>query len=224
MHVVDLSLSFNFFSCTIDQWRKQFVLSSSIDASIWWMNWPLFSLVPSFPLPHSHWTEAALILPSSYSSLRQYNASLDIRSNLRSRYPRDPRFDRSKEYCVVFEVVRARKGCESSDQKANVKLTAGSTVCVSCASAAMRKHLGYRCHGHGIDDTLTRFSSVASNNCHGQWKRRGQYELCPCHGDAHADFIFIWLHYSLLCPSQDAFDTLLFFDSSRMPCETILSH
>ena len=136
-------------------------------------------------------TEAALILPSSYSTLRQYNASLDIRSNLRSRYPRDPRFDRSNEYCVVFEVTRARKGCESSDQKANHKLTTGSKVCVSCASAAMRKHLGYRCHGHGIDDTVTRFSSVASNNCHGQWRRRGQYELCPCHADSHADFIFI---------------------------------
>lgn len=138
-----------------------------------------------------NYIEAALILPSSYSTLRQYNASADIRSNLRSRFTRDPRPDRSNEYCVVFEVVKARKGCELSDELANHKLTSGAKVCVSCASAAMRKHLGYRCHGHGIDDQLTRFSSVASNNCQGRWRRKGQYELCPCHGDGHADFIFI---------------------------------
>jgi len=136
--------------------------------------------------------ESALILPSSYSTLRKsLNSSLDIRSNLRVRYPKDPLKEKSNEYCVVFEVLKSRKGCDLAENPVHRLLTINRQVCVSCASAAMRKNLGYRCHGHGVDDVPTRFSSVSASNCHGRWVRKGSYELCPCHSDGHPDFIFI---------------------------------
>ena len=135
--------------------------------------------------------EAALILPASYSTLQTVNETLDIRSNLRVKYPKDPQRERSSEYCVEFEVTKTRKGCESADQPVHRLLAPGQRVCVSCAAAAMRKHLGYRCHGHGVDQQQTRFSSVATSNCHGRWLRIGHHQICPCHSDARPDFIFI---------------------------------
>jgi len=139
--------------------------------------------------------EAALILPASYSTVRRsLNDSLDIRSNLRVRYPKDPAKEQSRDYCVIFEVVKTRKGCEQSDTPANQLLAPGNKVCVSCATAAMRKHLGYRCHGHGVDDQPTRYASVYTDNCYGRWIRRGKVDgsgRCPCHEDGSPDFIFI---------------------------------
>lgn len=99
---------------------------------------------------------------------------------------RDP-----NRYCVVFEVTKSRKGCEVSENAAIQSLIPGKRVCVSCESAAMRKHLGYRCHGHGIDDKSTRWTSVSSDNCHGRWIRRGQFDTCPCNLDGMPDFIFV---------------------------------
>lgn len=123
--------------------------------------------------------------------MRTVNETMDIRKNLRVKYPKDPLRERSSEYCVVFEVAKSRKGCEAAENPVHRLLAPGQQVCVSCATAAMRKHLGYRCHGHGADSKQTRFSSVSVDNCHGRWIRKGQYELCPCHSDGRPDFIFI---------------------------------
>ncbi|KAI1285642.1 Somatomedin-B and thrombospondin type-1 domain-containing protein [Halotydeus destructor] len=136
--------------------------------------------------------ETALILASRYSSLRVRNESRDITWNLKLAYPKDPVKESSHEYCVVFEVTKTRKGCEIAlDNAASRTLQVGSQVCVACQSAAWRKHLGYRCHGHGVDDRQTRWTSIAGNNCHGRWVRQGAYEQCPCHADGHPDFIFV---------------------------------
>lgn len=97
----------------------------------------------------------------------------------------------SHEYCVVFEVTKSRKGCEMLEDDKSRKLIVGANVCVTCQSAAMRKHLGYRCHGHGVDEKQTRWTSVAGAGCHGRWIRKGRYEQCPCHRDGSSDFIFV---------------------------------
>ncbi|RWS21843.1 uncharacterized protein B4U80_10872 [Leptotrombidium deliense] len=93
-------------------------------------------------------------------------------------------------YCVVFEITKSRKGCEYFDGGRH-HLAQGNQVCVACESSAMRKHLGYRCHGHGVDDRQTRWTSLSVPDCHGRWIRKGHSRDCPCHRDGHPDFIFV---------------------------------
>ncbi|CAG2102352.1 unnamed protein product [Medioppia subpectinata] len=135
--------------------------------------------------------ETALILQSSFSETRQVDDSIDIRRNLRLRYPKDPQKENSHEYCVVFEIVKSRKSCDTLGSELERKLEQGSRVCVQCQDAAMRKHLGYRCHGHGVEGKVTRWTALAGNSCHGRWVRREQYTHCPCHATGHPDFIFV---------------------------------
>ena len=71
------------------------------------------------------------------------------------------------------------------------KLETGSRVCVQCQDAAMRKHLGYRCHGHGVEGKITRWTALAGHACHGRWVKREQYSVCPCHPSGDPDFIFV---------------------------------
>ncbi|GFT73080.1 RPE-spondin [Nephila pilipes] len=135
--------------------------------------------------------ETAMILPASYSTIRQLNATQDIRNNLRLRYRKDPEEENSKEYCVVFEVTKAKKTCESLGNAVSTMLEKGAKVCVACETAAKRKHLGYRCHGHGIDHKPTSFAYLAFPQCHGRWKRIQVSDKCTCNSEGKADFIFV---------------------------------
>lgn len=100
-------------------------------------------------------------------------------------------FKRIFRYCVVFEIVKSRKACDILGPEVGRNLQQGSRVCVQCQDAAMRKHLGYRCHGHGVEGKITRWTSLAAHNCHGRWIRREQYSVCPCHQSGYPDFIFV---------------------------------
>lgn len=136
--------------------------------------------------------EVALLLPGKLSHTRVVNASLDIRKNLRLKYPKDPAKEGSKEYCVVFEVTKVRKVCESLvADDVNTLLTKGARVCISCEDAAMRGHLGYRCNGHGVDEKPTRWTLVANPRCHGRWVRQEVTDTCTCHTTGKPDFIFV---------------------------------
>ncbi|UYV63518.1 hypothetical protein LAZ67_2004441 [Cordylochernes scorpioides] len=130
--------------------------------------------------------QAAMILPAAYSTPRVVNASTDIRKNLRLKYPKDPIKETSKEYCVVFEVTKVRKECESEEA-----LTKGSQVCVRCERAAWRKHLGYRCNGHGVVGKQTRWITLPKTGCTGRWMRKEVSDNCPCHTTGQPDFIFV---------------------------------
>ncbi|RWS11239.1 somatomedin-B and thrombospondin type-1 domain-containing protein-like protein, partial [Dinothrombium tinctorium] len=134
--------------------------------------------------------ESALILPSTFLSTRTINATLDLRKNILLRYPKDPLKEKSHDYCVVFEVTKTRKGCDHLGE-AMKKHSPGNRVCVICELAAMRKHLGYRCLGHGVDDRQTRWTLLSNPDCHGRWIRRSHHNECPCHSDGHPDFIFV---------------------------------
>lgn len=134
--------------------------------------------------------ETALILPSTFSHIRTMNATHDIRKNLRLKYPKDPVKDNSKQYCVEFEVTKASKGCHKGEDAGAYKaLHVGQTVCVQCEDTAMRKYLGYRCKGHGMEDHSSRFNSMNHPSCHGRWIRRNVHDTCPCVGGAN--FIFV---------------------------------
>nr|XP_042903211.1 somatomedin-B and thrombospondin type-1 domain-containing protein isoform X2 [Parasteatoda tepidariorum] len=143
---------------------------------------------------HSHSKanrEIAMILPATYSVIRQLNASHDIRSNLRLRYRKDPEQEKSKEYCVVFELLKTKKACENLATEISLKIEKGSMVCVSCETAAMRKHLGYRCQGHGVEHKSTRFAFLSFPQCHGRWKKKETVEKCNCDEEGKANFIFV---------------------------------
>ncbi|GBN61596.1 hypothetical protein AVEN_255062-1 [Araneus ventricosus] len=135
--------------------------------------------------------EIAMILPATYGGIRQINATQDIRTNLRLKYKKDPEEENSKEYCVVFEVTKAKKTCEGLGSAVSAVLEVGSRACVACETAAMRKHLGFRCQGHGAELKPTRFTYLAFPQCHGRWKRLGAAEKCTCHSEGKADFIFV---------------------------------
>ncbi|XP_035229530.1 somatomedin-B and thrombospondin type-1 domain-containing protein-like [Stegodyphus dumicola] len=135
--------------------------------------------------------ETAMILSATYSTIRHLNESKDIRNNLRIKYRKDPEVEKSKEYCIVFEVTKVKKHCESLGNELSPKLEKGSKVCVVCETAAMRKHLGYRCQGHGVDHKTTRFTFLAFPQCHGRWKRLEMTDKCTCNENGDADFIFV---------------------------------
>ncbi|PSN38721.1 hypothetical protein C0J52_26883 [Blattella germanica] len=44
-------------------------------------------------------------------------------------------------------------------------------VCVRCETQALRKNLGYRCAGHGVEDRATRWTALSAPHCHGKWIR-----------------------------------------------------
>ena len=90
----------------------------------------------------------------------------------------------------MFQVQKASKFCKNI-QSFNVQLKPGKQVCVTCQEAAMRKHLDYRCIGHGVTNLSTRWTMLSVPNCHGKWIKKGQYGQCPCHGNGHSDFIFV---------------------------------
>ncbi|KAG8176521.1 hypothetical protein JTE90_021812 [Oedothorax gibbosus] len=131
--------------------------------------------------------ETAMLLPATYSTIRHLNATQDIRNNLRLRYRKDPEEENSKDYCVMFEVTKTRKSCEAV---ASVLAKKGAEVCVACEAAAIRRHLGYRCQGHGVDHKQTGFALLAYQQCTGLWKRKSVQEKCRCEG-GKADFIFV---------------------------------
>ncbi|XP_054713139.1 somatomedin-B and thrombospondin type-1 domain-containing protein-like [Uloborus diversus] len=133
--------------------------------------------------------ETAMILPASYSSIRHISAEQDIRSNLRLKYRKDPAEVNSKPYCVTFEVTKVKKSCEGNELYP--KFTKGARVCVVCETAAMRKHLGYRCQGHGVEHKSTRFTYLPFSQCHGRWKKLETSEKCNCNQNGDADFIFV---------------------------------
>lgn len=75
----------------------------------------------------------------------------------------------NKEYCVLFEVLKATKACRKESQYS--LLREGEKVCVLCENEAMRPSLGYRCTGHGTMDRSTRWSALSAPHCHGKWVR-----------------------------------------------------
>nr|XP_046915902.1 somatomedin-B and thrombospondin type-1 domain-containing protein-like [Dermatophagoides farinae] len=115
--------------------------------------------------------EMAIILQSSFSVTRNIDADKDIRRNLRLNYPKDPLKENINEYCVLFEVNKSHKSCETLTTDVYAKLQEGKKVCVHCQDAAMRSHLGYRCNGHGIKGRATRWSLFNFSGCNGRWTR-----------------------------------------------------
>ncbi|KAK7871272.1 hypothetical protein R5R35_007556 [Gryllus longicercus] len=113
--------------------------------------------------------ETAMLLPARLSASRRANQTNDIRRNLRLRYPKDPA--QHHEYCVQFEVLKASKACRK--ETAYASLREGERVCVRCETQALRKALGYRCPGHGVEDRATRWTALAAPHCHGKWIRLG---------------------------------------------------
>ncbi|EEC03936.1 somatomedin-B and thrombospondin type-1 domain-containing protein [Ixodes scapularis] len=133
--------------------------------------------------------ETAMLLPVTFSQLRYMNDSYDIRQNLKYL----PKSELSKEnnatkpYVVLFEVTKTRKACETLEAFSVLK--SSQHLCVSCESTAMRKHLGHRCTGHGIEGMNTRFAALGHLHCHGRWQRVDTLQHCP-HG-RQPDFIFV---------------------------------
>nr|XP_018907152.1 PREDICTED: somatomedin-B and thrombospondin type-1 domain-containing protein-like [Bemisia tabaci] len=119
--------------------------------------------------PRSALKETAMLLPVSLSLSRKINETSDIRRNLRFRYPKDPAENFNKEYCVLFEVTKAKKACRKEAEFSSLR--EGERVCVRCESQAMRPALGYRCPGHGTMDRTTRWAALAAPHCHGKWVR-----------------------------------------------------
>ncbi|KAI5725683.1 hypothetical protein M8J77_018782 [Diaphorina citri] len=119
--------------------------------------------------PRSALKETAMLLPIELSSSRKLNETLDIRRNLWDRYPKDPVEDQSKEYCVVFQVIKISRACKKESHFSDMR--EGGKVCVRCESQAMRPNLGYRCPGHGTMDRSTRWSALSTPHCHGRWMR-----------------------------------------------------
>lgn len=134
--------------------------------------------------------ETALLLSGKFSKMRTMNDTQDIRKNLRLRYPKDPAKERSQQYCVVFEVTKSHHKCSPLGEDAT-KLKKGERVCVACETAAMRKHLGYRCKGHGVDGKSTRWAALDASSCHGRWIKISEHSSCPCSTAAVPDFIFV---------------------------------
>ncbi|XP_022253156.1 uncharacterized protein LOC106469051, partial [Limulus polyphemus] len=138
----------------------------------------------------SCFTETALLLSGKFSKMRTMNDTQDIRRNLRLRYPKDPAKERSQQYCVVFEVTKSHHKCSPLGKDAT-KLKKGERVCVACETAAMRKHLGYRCKGHGVDGKSTRWAALDASSCHGRWVKISEHSACTCNTAAVPDFIFV---------------------------------
>jgi hypothetical protein len=71
----------------------------------------------------------------------------------------------------------------------------GERVCVKCETQALRKDLGYRCAGHGVEDRATRWTGLSASHCHGKWIRldtgsSAQDASCPtC--KRGPDYIFV---------------------------------
>lgn len=134
--------------------------------------------------------ETALLLPVTFSQVRAMNDSYDIRQNLKYL----PKSELSKEnnttakpYVVMFEVTKSRKACETFE--AFGALREGQRLCVSCETTAMRKHLGNRCRGHGLEDRTSRFAALGHLHCHGRWQRLSRTDRCP--PGHQPDFIFV---------------------------------
>lgn len=114
--------------------------------------------------------EMAMILPGSLSLSRHINETSDIRSNLRLRNIQDhPEYDKGREYCVEFEVLKASKACRKETSYSSLK--EGEKICVRCETEALRKSLGWRCQGHGSEGRGTRWTALSSPLCHGKWLR-----------------------------------------------------
>ncbi|KAF2885443.1 hypothetical protein ILUMI_20723 [Ignelater luminosus] len=137
--------------------------------------------------------EIAMLLPGSLSHIRRANDTSDIRRNLRLKDPEEhPEHDPEREYCVEFEILKASKACR---KETNFKaLKEGERICVKCESEALRKNLGWRCQGHGVEGRTTRWSALSAPHCHGKWLRaqaEADHECLAktCQGDNA--FIFV---------------------------------
>ncbi|CAG7830113.1 unnamed protein product [Allacma fusca] len=60
--------------------------------------------------------DVAIILPVEFSAKRKLNESSDITRNLRLRYPKNPAKEKSKPYCVEFEVIRSTRACKQLER------------------------------------------------------------------------------------------------------------
>lgn len=136
--------------------------------------------------------EIAMLLPGSLSHIRRANDTSDIRRNLRLKDPSEhPEHDPEREYCVEFEILKASKACRK--EPSFKSLREGERVCVKCESEALRKDLGWRCQGHGVEGKTTRWTALSAPHCHGKWLRaqEANKDCSPktCQ-DEHA-FIFV---------------------------------
>jgi hypothetical protein len=83
----------------------------------------------------------------------------------------------------------------------------GERVCVRCETQALRKNLGYRCAGHGVEDRATRWTALSAPHCHGKWIRLDAGSSvhdasCPTCKKG-PDYIFVWnkdVNYSICSP------------------------
>lgn len=102
-------------------------------------------------------------------------------------------------YCALFEVNKSKSACKALGADLAGKLQEGQRVCVQCQEAAMRRHLGYRCYGHGAMGKSTRWSTLVNHGCHGRWTRLDDQlaaTFCSCGannvtGSVEPDFIFV---------------------------------
>jgi hypothetical protein len=83
----------------------------------------------------------------------------------------------------------------------------GERVCVRCETQALRKNLGYRCAGHGVEDRATRWTALSAPHCHGKWIRLDAVSSvhdasCPTCKKG-PDYIFVWnkdINYTICSP------------------------
>ncbi|XKL64173.1 hypothetical protein PGB90_004259 [Kerria lacca] len=117
--------------------------------------------------PRSALKEIAMLLPIK-TEAKFSNETEDRLNDIDSKYPDDSEHD-SKQYCVLFEILKATKACRK--ELSFSTLREGEKVCVRCDNEAMRPSLGFRCTGHGTMDRTTRWTTLTAPHCHGKWVR-----------------------------------------------------
>lgn len=100
----------------------------------------------------------------------------------------------------MFELTEVRAACNlTSSVAANStmdwtkQLVKGRQVCVECQPAVMKKKLGGRCRGNGVQAKETRWDAVTVPGCRGRWVMKSRQEECQCSSDDKqlASFILV---------------------------------
>ncbi|XP_074641918.1 somatomedin-B and thrombospondin type-1 domain-containing protein-like [Tubulanus polymorphus] len=137
--------------------------------------------------------ESARILPARFGRWRRhkaYDIRTDIRKNLYHHYLSND-ISRKPNYCAKFEIIDNRKACYRKDFRRWAGfLEAGTQLCVECQPYAMKRALGMRCRGHGLQNVKTRWNAMNVPGCHGLWVRKSEFSDCTCNPRNAHSFIF----------------------------------
>ncbi|KAL1453789.1 hypothetical protein WDU94_010102 [Cyamophila willieti] len=81
----------------------------------------MLTLLTKAILGRSNKQETAMLLPVELSSSKKINETSDIRGNLWDHYPKNQNEDLSKEYCVVFQVIKISRACNKEIHFSNLR-------------------------------------------------------------------------------------------------------